>query len=121
VIRYVGFVAWSLVTSSASVVRTSLVPTPARLRSGIVRCELPGASPLVTTLVANAITLTPGTLTVTADATADPAVLHVHVLGLSDIEGFRGEIADLHARARAAVTPNGSVPTSPVADPGGVR
>jgi multicomponent Na+:H+ antiporter subunit E len=105
-VRYLGFVAWSLVTSSIDVVRTSLVPTPPRLRSGIVRCELPGASPLVTTLVANAITLTPGTLTLAADASTDPAVLHVHVLGLGDVEDFRAQIADLHRRATAAVAPS---------------
>lgn len=106
-LRYLAFVAGSLVTSSLAVVRTSVAPTPRRLRSGIVRCELPGASPLVATMVANAITLTPGTLTVTADADADPAVLHVHVLGLDDVDAFRAEVADLHRRARAAVTPVG--------------
>ena len=68
-----------------------------------MRVELPGATPLVTTLVANAITLTPGTLTVTAGS--DPAVLHVHVLGLGDLDEFRAEILDLQRRASAAFTP----------------
>jgi multicomponent Na+:H+ antiporter subunit E len=104
-VRYLAFVAASLVTSSLTVVRTSLAPSPARLRSGIVRCELPGATPLVTTMVANAITLTPGTLTLAADATHDPAVLHVHVLGLGDVDAFRAEVAGLQRRAAAAVTP----------------
>lgn len=102
-LRFLGFVLWSLVTSSLAVLVTSLRPTDERLRSGIVRVVLPGASPLVTTLVANAITLTPGTLTVTAEA--DPGVLHVHALGLGDLDEFRAEIADLHARAAAAFTP----------------
>ena len=103
VLRFVGFVGWSLVTSSAQVVVTSLFPNPARLRSGIVRVELPGATPLITTLVANAITLTPGTLTVTAHS--DPAVIHVHALGLGDLDEFRDEVHDLQRRATAAVTP----------------
>ncbi len=102
-LRFVGFVGWSLVTSSAQVVVTSLFPTPARLRSGIVRVELPGATPLVTTLVSNAITLTPGTLTVTARS--DPAVIHVHALGLGDLDEFREEVLDLQRRATAAFTP----------------
>ncbi|QYG91195.1 cation:proton antiporter [Iamia sp. SCSIO 61187] len=101
-------VAWSLVTSSLAVALAVVAPTPARLRSGIVRVELPGASPLVTTLVANAITLTPGTLTVTAQS--DPAVLHVHVLGLGDVDEFRASIHDLHRRAAAAFTPVGEAP-----------
>lgn len=100
--RFAAFVAASLVTSSLQVAVTALAPTPARLRSGIVRVELPGATPLITTLVANAITLTPGTLTVTA--TSEPAVLHVHVLGLTDPEEFRASIRDLQERATAAVT-----------------
>lgn len=104
-LRFVAFVGWSLVTSSVQVVITSLFPTPARLRSGIVRVELPGATPLVTTMVANAITLTPGTLTVTARS--DPAVLHVHALGLGDLDEFRAEVRDLQRRATAAVTPVG--------------
>jgi multicomponent Na+:H+ antiporter subunit E len=102
-LRFVGFVGWSLVTSSAQVVVTALFPTPARLRSGIVRVELPGATPLVTTMVADAITLTPGTLTVTA--LPDPAVIYVHALGLGDLDEFRAEVHDLQRRATAAVTP----------------
>ncbi|WCO67275.1 Na+/H+ antiporter subunit E [Iamia majanohamensis] len=102
-LSYVGFVLWNLLTSSVQVVVAVLAPTPARLRAGIVRVELPGATPLVVTLVANAITLTPGTLTVTAES--DPATLHVHVLGLGDVEEFRAGVADLHARATAAFTP----------------
>lgn len=116
-VRFVAFVTWSLVTSSVAVVMASLWPTDERLRAGIVRCELPGATPLVTTMVADAVTLTPGTLTVAADATSDPAVLHVHALGLGDVDGFRAEIADLHRRATAAMTPLGPDPV----DPGGVR
>ena len=45
-VRFVAFVTWSLVTSSVAVVMASLWPTDERLRAGIVRCELPGATPL---------------------------------------------------------------------------
>lgn len=104
-LRFLGFVLWSLVTSSATVAWTVLRPTDARLRSGIVRCELPGASPLVATLVANAITVTPGTITLTVDCHASGATLHVHALGLSSPEELRDEVADLQRRATAACTP----------------
>lgn len=116
--RFVAFVLWSLVTSSIAVVVTAIAPTPARVRSGIVRVELPGATPLVATLVANAITLTPGTMTLTAETDADGATLHVHALGLGDLDDFRAEIADLHRRARAAATPvdaTGPAPATPEA------
>lgn len=113
-LRYVLFVLWNLVTSSVVVVVTSIRPTPERVRSGIVRVDLPGAAPLVTTLVANAITLTPGTLTVSAETGEAGGVLHVHVLGLGDVEEFRASIADLHRRARRAFEPTAETagPTS---------
>lgn len=104
VARFALFVVCSLVTSSWAVALTVLRPTDARLRAGIVRVPLPGATPLVTTLVANAITLTPGTLTVTAEAGDEP-VLHVHALGLGDLDAFRAEVHHLQARATAAFTP----------------
>lgn len=103
-VRFALFVLGSLVTSSWAVVRAALRPTDARLRAGIVRVPLPGATPLVTALVANAITLTPGTLTVTADD-GDAPQLHVHVLGLGDPDDFRARVRDLQARATAAFTP----------------
>lgn len=102
--RLAAFVGWSLVTSVWRVLVATLAPTPARLRAGIVRVDLPaGSSDWVTTLVANAITLTPGTMTLTA--TAGPPVLHVHVLGLGDVEEFRADVLDLHRRVDAAFTP----------------
>jgi multicomponent Na+:H+ antiporter subunit E len=103
-ISLTAFVGWSLVTSSWAVLVATLAPTPARLRAGIVRVELPGtSSEWVTTLVANAISLTPGTMTM--EATMGPPVLQVHVLGLGDLDEFRAEILDLHRRVDAAFTP----------------
>lgn len=105
-VRFVGFVLYSLVLSSWVVIRTIVRPTPARLRSGIVKVRLDVESPLTATLVANAITLTPGTMTLTARV--EPAELSVHVLGLDDAEDFRASIADLERRVVAAVTPIGT-------------
>ncbi|NLV55985.1 MAG: hypothetical protein GXY13_10280 [Acidimicrobiales bacterium] len=104
-VRFVAFVGWSLVASSVRVAATALRPTDVRLRSGIVAVDLPGATPLVTTMVANAITVTPGTMTIEAGPVPGGARLHVHVLGLGDVERFRAEVDDLRARATAAVTP----------------
>lgn len=117
-VRYVASTLWSLVTSSVRVAVTAVAPTPARVRSAIVGVELPGASPLVTAMVANAITLTPGTVTVAADADHDPPLIHVHVLGFGSVEEFRAQVAELQRRATAAVAPvdGGPPPTDP---PGG--
>lgn len=100
---FCGFVLVSLVLSSWAVIMTILRPTPQRLRSGIVKVRLDAESPLTATLVANAITLTPGTMTLTARL--DPAELSVHVLGFDDADEFRASVDDLERRVLAAFTP----------------
>ncbi len=97
-VRLLAVFVWRLLSSSATVVLTVLAPTPARLRSGVVGVALSHPSRLVATIVADAISLTPGTLTLEAryagdedgggDATeGTPPVLYIHVLGLADADG----------------------------------
>lgn len=102
-LRWVAFVLWSLVLSSWAVIKLILRPTATNLRAGVVRIRLASDSPLTTTLVANAITLTPGTMTLTA--TVDPAELHVHGIGLGDLDEFRATVHDLERRTLAAFEP----------------
>lgn len=94
---------WLLVTSSLSIAATVVRPTPARLRAGVVVCPLRGDDPLVATIVADSITLTPGTLTL--DVRADPPALEVHVLGLGDPDEVRADVARLERLVLGAVTP----------------
>jgi multicomponent Na+:H+ antiporter subunit E len=122
--KFTIFVLYSLVISSWQVIKVIVHPTPASLRSGIVRVQLETESPLTTTIVANAVTLTPGTMTLTAKV--DPAELHIHVLGLGEPEEFRESVHDLERRTVAALTPELQLPdvlTPPIAadDPGGER
>ncbi len=102
-VKFVVFVLYSLVMSSWAVIKVIIRPTPTSLRSGIVRVQMGEESPLTTTMVANAVTLTPGTMTLTARV--DPAELHIHVLGLADPEEFRESVYDLERRTVAALTP----------------
>jgi multicomponent Na+:H+ antiporter subunit E len=101
--KFVVFVLYSLVMSSWEVIKVIVRPTPTSLRSGIVRVRLEAESPLTTTIVGNAVTLTPGTMTLTARV--DPAELHIHVLGLDDPDEFRESVHDLERRTVAALTP----------------
>jgi multicomponent Na+:H+ antiporter subunit E len=96
-----GDLAVRLVVASGAVVVTVLRPTPARLRSGVVRVPLRSRSELVTTLVADLISLTPGTLTLDARDGA----LFVHVLGLGDADEVRADVAAIERRVLAAFTP----------------
>jgi multicomponent Na+:H+ antiporter subunit E len=114
-VRLVAVFAWRLVTSSASVVLAVLAPTPARLRSGVVGVRLSHPSSLVATIVADAISLTPGTLTLEAryadeDAStpSEPPVLYIHVLGLSDPAAIRDDVRRLEQLVVSAVTPTGA-------------
>jgi multicomponent Na+:H+ antiporter subunit E len=113
-IRLLAVFVWRLVSSSATVVLTVIAPTPARLRSGVVGVPLSQPSPLVATIVADAISLTPGTLTLEARYAGDddgespdsrPPVLYIHVLGLSDPEAIRADVRSLERLVVSAVTP----------------
>ena len=103
---------WRLVSSSVAVVLAVLAPTPARLRSGVVGVGLSQHSRLVATIVADAISLTPGTLTLEARYPDDqdspdgsPPVLYIHVLGLADPEDIREDVRRLERLVLSAITP----------------
>lgn len=88
-VLFLGYFLVELVVSTASVVLAVLAPR-GRVREGVVMVRLRSSSPVIATFVANAITLTPGTLTVDAVSLDDRAVeLRVHVLGLRDPEAVR--------------------------------
>ncbi len=101
---------WLLVTSSIAVTATVIRPTPGRLRAGVVLCPLSTDDPLVATIVADAITLTPGTLTL--DVHEQPPAVEVHVLGLGDPDEVRADVAGLERLVLDAVTPIGADPTT---------
>ncbi len=95
-VRFGGYFAWKLVEASAIVTWEVLTPTN-RINEGIVAIPIRGVSDTLTTLVANAISLTPGTLTL--EVRQDPTVLYVHVLHLDDIEAVRRDVQHLEVLA----------------------
>jgi multicomponent Na+:H+ antiporter subunit E len=94
--RFAASFLWDLVVATAVVAREVVTPG-SRISEGIVAVPIRGVSDLVTTVVANAISLTPGTLTVEVDR--DPTVLYVHVLHLRDATAVRRDVRALEARA----------------------
>lgn len=98
-----------LVVSTWRVVVAVLRPTPDRVHAEVIEVSLRSRSPLVCTLVANAITLTPGTMTVDLDPQSSR--LRVHVLGRVDHDEFRASVRALEDRVLAAVG-NGPVHTA---------
>ncbi len=97
----VGSVLANLVASTWRVTLAVVRPTPDRVHAEVIPVELDSSSPLVCAIVANAITLTPGTMTVDLDP--DTSELRVHVLGRVDHDEFRASVRALERRVVAAV------------------
>jgi multicomponent Na+:H+ antiporter subunit E len=73
-----------------------------RLRPGIVAVPLDVESDAALTLLANLVTLTPGTLSL--DVSSDRRTLYVHVMDLDDPEAFRRNLkAVLERRVQEAL------------------
>ena len=83
--------------------RTSLRPTPERCGPAWWRSTSNTRPRWWRPIVADAITLTPGTLTL--DISPDSSTLYVHVLGIGDPEEVRADVADLERLVVGAIEP----------------
>ncbi len=101
--RLLGYLGAQLVTSNVLVTR-EILSGHSRIDTHVIVHEVPSTSEWAVTLIANAIALTPGTMTV--EATRDPAVLHVHCLLLSDVEGARRNLERLTRLVLAVAAPD---------------
>ena len=89
-LRFLVVFTWALVVATWQVV-VAVVRPRLRLAEGIVAVPLVSRSPVIATFVANAISLTPGTLTVeVSEPTVDGSlVLYVHALDVDDPDAVR--------------------------------
>ena len=94
-VRYLCRFSYEVVKANLQVIYLVLHPKMP-IRPGIISFETRHRSPLGTTLLANTITLTPGTLTM--DLSPDAKTLYVHTLDISDPdevrEGIRRRLED---------------------------
>jgi multicomponent Na+:H+ antiporter subunit E len=92
--QVLGFAAFFLKELLLANLRVAYdVITPGyRMRPGIIAVPLEARSDLEITLLANLITLTPGTLSL--DVSDDRRVLYVHAMFVGDPEAFRREIKE---------------------------
>lgn len=96
-VRRLVALAWlflrELLISALRVARLVLrVDLDAHLNPAVIAFPLTVTSPAEITLLANMITLTPGTLSV--DVSADGQLLYIHALNVTDRAGFIAEIRD---------------------------
>lgn len=82
-LRFIGVVLWDILVANFIVARRILGPVDT-LTPGFMRIPLDLQSPLAISLLANTISLTPGT--VSCDLSSDRRFLLVHALHVSDIE-----------------------------------
>lgn len=97
--RLLGYFAWKLLEATALVAWEVLTPR-SHIRQGILAVPLRTSSSTIATLVANMITLTPGTVTVDIDEGG--RVLYVHVLHLHDPDAVRRDLHHLEELTIAA-------------------
>jgi multicomponent Na+:H+ antiporter subunit E len=91
VIGFALFFIWALIRANLRVAYEVVTP-PHTMRPGIVAVPLEVKTDAAITLLANLITLTPGTLSL--DVSADRRVMYVHTMYVDDVEEFRREIKD---------------------------
>lgn len=101
-LRYLAYFTYKLVEANL-VVAWEVITPGMGINLGVVAVPIHGASDAVVTVVANSISLTPGTLTI--EVSRDPAVLYVHVLHVRSVEATRREIWYLEYLALRAFAP----------------
>lgn len=97
---FVGYFFWQVLVSNLVVAREILTPRD-RVQAGIVAVPVTASSNLLIMVVANAISLTPGTLTL--EVRRDPPTLYVHVLHLHDLDRVRDTIRKMQRMAVLAL------------------
>jgi monovalent cation/proton antiporter MnhG/PhaG subunit len=98
---FLGRYAWTVVLSTLRVAWEVVTPRNDQIREAIVAVSLHSNSMPVALLVANAISYTPGSLTI--ELTEDPLVLYVHVLHFESVAAVREEVAALERLVAAAL------------------
>lgn len=89
VVRFALYFAWELLQANFRVAYEVLTPGQ-HMRPAIVAIPLDVQKDVEIILLANVITLTPGTLSL--DVSTDRRVLYVHSMYVADIEAFRRSI-----------------------------
>jgi len=88
-LSFLSYFLWEVVVGAVDVALAVIWPLR-KLTPGIVAVPLDTRSAAEHTLLANAVTLTPGTLSI--DLSSDSKTLYVHVINMKDPESVRRSI-----------------------------
>ncbi|HUG83429.1 MAG TPA: Na+/H+ antiporter subunit E [Euzebya sp.] len=100
-VHLAGVFTWMLITANLSVAARVLSPRLS-IHPLVVDVDLPPCSDAVATVIANAITLTPGTLTLDIGRHDDGVGLLVHNLDATDPDAVRADVLRLYDLVVAA-------------------
>ncbi|SIT72055.1 multisubunit sodium/proton antiporter, MrpE subunit [Ectothiorhodosinus mongolicus] len=95
-IGFVGFFIWELILSNVKVAYDVLTPTH-YMHPGVIAFPLEAKTDAEITIVANLISLTPGTLSL--DVSSDRSVLYIHCMYLEDEEEVMRSLRYMEFRA----------------------
>ncbi|MBF8223865.1 Na+/H+ antiporter subunit E [Halomonas sp. 328] len=96
IIRFIGFFIKELVQANLRVAFDILTP-PWHMQPGVIAMPLKARTELEITMVANLISLTPGTLSL--DVSDDRKVLYIHAMFLDNEEELRRNLEEMERRA----------------------
>lgn len=96
VIGFVFFFIWSVIKANARVAADVATPTKLQIKPGVIGMPLQLDSAVGITILANFITLTPGTLSL--DISDDRTVLYIHAMYLDDEDALLCELKDIEQR-----------------------
>lgn len=96
IIRFIGFFLKELVQANFRVGFDILTP-PWHMQPGVIAMPLEARTEMEITMVANLISLTPGTLSL--DVSDDRKVLYIHAMFLDDEEELRRNLKEMEHRA----------------------
>ncbi|MEX0614934.1 MAG: Na+/H+ antiporter subunit E, partial [Methylophaga sp.] len=89
-IKYVAFVLWEIMIANM-VVAKMILGRADKLQPGFIAYQLQLQSPVAISLLANTISLTPGT--VSCDLSEDGGTLLIHALHIGDAAAIKADIA----------------------------
>ncbi|MCE8050162.1 Na+/H+ antiporter subunit E [Halomonas daqingensis] len=96
ILKFLGFFIKELVQANLRVGFDILTP-PWHMKPGVIAMPLEARTELEITMVANLISLTPGTLSL--DVSDDRKVLYIHAMFLDDEEELRRNLKEMEYRA----------------------
>jgi len=91
IVKFILYIIWEIIVSSVKVAIDVLRPR-ITTKPGVIAIPLEKDTDLEITILANLISLTPGTLSL--DVSSDKSTLFVHTMFADDIEGLRKTIKD---------------------------